>query len=111
MPSKEETPEEEAKRLENEMKMAAATGDMATIISIVNKSASLTPADYIKKTVGNILFVYYTYIDKNHCHPLDLDDLIDGLLFLDAKSYITRQIMAEQEAKQKAQAKSRPRKR
>lgn len=79
------------------MQLAAANGDISTIISLISMSSVLTPADYIKKTVGSILFMYYTYVDKFRCHPLDLDDLIDGLLFQDAKNYITKQAMAKSE--------------
>jgi len=33
------------------------------------------------------MFTYYTYVDNLHTHPRDLEELIDGLLYLDAKSY------------------------
>lgn len=94
-----ETPEEEAKRVEQDLKMAAQSGDVAKLIRIIAQSGSLTVADYISKTVGNLFFLYYTYVDKFHTHPVTIDDLIDGLLYLDAKAYILKQAKAEQEDK------------
>lgn len=89
--AKEETPEEEAKRVEQEMKLASARGDIGTILKIISGTSALPPADFIKKTVGGILFIYYTYMDKYHVRPMDLDDLIDGTLYYDAKNYIIQQ--------------------
>lgn len=84
------------------MKLAAATGNISAVMHLLAKTASLTPADYVKKTVGSVMFTYYTYVDKYHVHPRDLDDLIDGLLFIEAKNYIVKQ--AREEARQQAQS-------
>ena len=85
-----ETPEQELTRIQQEIAAAQATGDIATIISIIASTSSLTVGDYIKKTCGGILFLYYTYIDKLHSRPVDMNDLVDGLLYLDAKGYILK---------------------
>lgn len=75
------------------MKLAAQSGDIATVIRLMTQTSALTPTDFIKKTVGSVLFLYYMYVDKLHVRPVSLDDWIDGLLYLDAKAYlITRQI-------------------
>lgn len=95
----EETPEQEAKRIQEELADAQARGDITTILSIISSSSSLTPADYIKKTCGNILFMYYTFVENLHTRPVDLDDLIDGLLFLDSKNYIIKQHAAKMHRK------------
>lgn len=89
--AKEETPEEEAARIKQEMQLASARGDIGAILKIISGSSALPPADFIKKTVGGILFMYYMFIDKYHVRPLDTDDLIDGFLYLDAKEYIIQQ--------------------
>ena len=39
--------------------------------------------------------MYYTYLDKFHQCPMDVDDLIDGMLYLDAKGYITKKNMKD----------------
>ena len=82
-----ETPEQEAARIQQELTAAQAAGDIATIISIIASTSSLTVGDYIKKTCGSILFLYYTYVDRLHQRPVDMTDMIDGLLYLDAKGY------------------------
>ena len=73
------------------MKQASATGDIGTLLRLIAGTSALPPADFIKKTVGGILFMYYLFIDKYHVRPVDLDDLIDGSLYLDAKDYILKQ--------------------
>lgn len=82
--------------------MAQARGDISTILSLVASTSSLTAADFIKKTCGGLLFMYYTYIDNLHTRPVDILDLVDGLLFLDAKGYIHKQQVDE--IKRKAEA-------
>lgn len=69
---------------------AQATGDISTILHIISQTSGLTVEDFIKKTCGGLLFLYYMYISKLHVRPVDIDDLVDGILFLDAKSYITK---------------------
>ena len=85
-----ETPEQEAKRIEQELAAASASGDISTILRIISSTSGLTAADYIKKTCGGLLFLYYTYVDKLHQRPVDMIDMIDGLLYLDAKGYINK---------------------
>lgn len=81
------------------MKAAAETGNVAAIMRIISLSSTLKPADFIKKSVGSLLFIYYTYIDKFHVRPLDIEDIIDGLLYNDARNYIDEQkaIQAKQD--------------
>lgn len=73
------------------MQTAAQAGDIATLLRLMAQTASLTPADFIKKTVGNILFVYYTYLKYFALRPKDLEDLVDGLLFIEARQFLEKQ--------------------
>ena len=86
-----ETPEQELNRVKNEIAAAQATGDISTIIRIITRTSKLTTEDFIKKTCGGLLFLYYTYVEKLHVRPRDVEDMIDGILFLDAKGYIVKQ--------------------
>lgn len=88
-----ETPEQEAKRIESMMATAQATGDISTIISLISNASKRTAADFVKETCGSLLFMYYMYMDKLHGVPVDVDDMIDGLLYLDAKNYIVQDAM------------------
>lgn len=74
--------------LEQRIKAAQAANDLGTILRLMAESAQLTPQDFIKKTVGSLLYVYYVYINHLHVRPKDLDDLIDGLLFIEAQNYV-----------------------
>lgn len=82
------------------MRTAASSGNIAAVMSLINGAATLKPTDFIKKTVGATLFMYYMYVDALHVKPRDCDDLVDGLLFLEAKQY-----SLEQERKQRESAK------
>lgn len=85
-----ETVEEEEKRLEREFQAASASGDIGALLSLIVSTSQLTVNDYVEKTIGTVLFMYYAYIDKFHTRPVDLDDLIDGILFMDVKNYIIK---------------------
>lgn len=85
-----ETPEQELERIKQEIAAAQAAGDISTIVRIITRTSKLTTEDFIKKTCGGLLFLYYTYVEKIHARPIDLKDLIDGILFLDAKGYIIK---------------------
>lgn len=67
------------------------------MIRLMATAASLTPEDFIKKTVGNILFLYYTYLNYFKNKPRDIEDIVDGLLFIEATDYISRQKLAAAE--------------
>ena len=54
------------------------------------KSADLTPTDFIQKTVGNLLYIYYFYVDRFKLKPRDLEDLVDGLLYIDANNFLQK---------------------
>lgn len=70
--------------------MAQGAGDINQLLSIITDVSSLTINDFIKKTIGPLKMMYYLYIDKFHLCPTDLDELVDGLLYLDVKEYILK---------------------
>lgn len=82
-----ESPEQEAARVSKELQDAASSGDIHTIVKVIANTSSLSPTDFIQKTVGSLLYVYYMYVDRFHVIPTDLDDMIDGILFMEAHQY------------------------
>lgn len=86
-----ETPEQEAKRIQEEISTAIAAVDISSLLNTIVQASSLTVEDFVQKTCGALRFMYYTYLDKFHQCPLDVDDMIDGMLYLDAKGYIIKQ--------------------
>lgn len=82
--------------MQREIAAAQAVGDISTIIRIITRTSKLTTEDFIKKTCGGLLFLYYTYVEKIHVRPMDLIDMVDGILFLDAKGYIIKQATEKQ---------------
>lgn len=85
------------------MQLAAASGDIGSLVRLITETSSQTPADFVKKTVGSILFMYYSFVDKFHVRPRDLDDFIDGMLYIEARAY------CDEKARQKALAASKQR--
>ena len=83
------------------MRQAQRTGDIGTLLKLLAKTSSLTPADYIKKTVGQILFVYYVYLKYFHQRPSDLEDLVDGLLYISTQQFLEKKQAQDFEAQQK----------
>jgi hypothetical protein len=92
---KAETPEQEAERVQRELAAASAANDIATMIKIIARTSSLTVSDYIQKTVGHVMFTYFTYVDNFHTYPRTLDDIVDGILYMEAKQYIQKQSREE----------------
>lgn len=85
------TPEQEAQKLDADIKAAESTGDIGTIVKLIAKASGLTTSDYVKKTIGNAMFIYYSYVNHFHCYPRTLDELVDGILYIDALNYIKKQ--------------------
>lgn len=90
-----ESTEDETERIRQAIAAAQATGDIATIIKLVTSTSKLTTTDFIQKTCGSLLFLYYTYVDKFKQLPVDIDDMVDGLLYFDAKNYIIKEARIE----------------
>lgn len=80
--------------MQENLKAAAASGDIATLLKLMANTSELTAEDYIQKTIGNLLFTYYTYLHYFHLKPVDLEDLVDGLLFIASKQYVEKQTLA-----------------
>ena len=78
--------------------MAAGAGDISQLLSIIADTASLTVNDFINKTIGPLKMLYYLYIDKFHMCPTDLEELVDGLLYLDVKEYIIKKGQTKERA-------------
>lgn len=63
------------------------------------KTASVTPADFIKKTLGSIMLAYYAFVDRFHMKPFDLEELVDGLLFIDVSNFIKKKAYDDAQAR------------
>ena len=84
------TPEEEAENLKRDMQAAAAANDISTVMSLMIQASSQTTDDFVDKILGGIRFMYYSFVDKFHTRPIDLEDLVDGVLYMDAYNYIEK---------------------
>lgn len=92
-----ETPEQEAKRAEQEMRAASEAGDIAALLKLVRDVSKLPVQDFIDKTCGSLLYTYYTYIKYFHTIPVDIMDLIDGLLYMDAHGYAIKDMYGKKD--------------
>lgn len=89
--------------MEDQIRQAQATGDIATLIRLMAQTASITPADYIKKTLGTIMFLYYQYTKFFRLRPMDLEDMVDGLLYISTSNFIEKHELEEWKSKQQRQ--------
>lgn len=89
------SPEQEAEVFKQQVAAAQASGDISSLLRLMTSTAEQKPSDFIKKTIGNILFIYYLYIDNLHTRPTDMLDLVDGLLYLDARNYLEKKQLEE----------------
>lgn len=89
--------------MEERVRQAQATGDIATLIRLMAQTASITPADYIKKTLGTIMFLYYQYTKFFRLRPMDLEDMVDGLLYISTSNFIEKHELEEWKSKQQRQ--------
>ena len=82
------------------MQMASQSGDIASLLHLMLDSSQLTEEDYVKKTLGNLRVMYYHYMDMFHVRPYDLEDMVDGALYSDCKTYIQKKEIAKIKAQQ-----------
>lgn len=72
-----------------------STKDVTQILRLIVDATHLSPVEYIQKTLGSLRFLYYTYVKIFGVRPIDLEDMIDGLLYMDADGYIQKENMRE----------------
>lgn len=85
--------------MEQQIKQAQATGDIATLLRLMGNTTELTPADFIKKTVGSLLYVYYAYVDRFNQRPKDCEDLVDGLLYIETQQFLEKKAYKDMQAR------------
>lgn len=65
----------------------ARSRDVSAIAKMIVQSRRLPPAEYINRTVGSLVYFYYSYYDTFKSPPRTLDELVDGILYLEARNY------------------------
>lgn len=67
---------------QNEASQNKDTG-LAALSTVLTKRSNDAKLDKWRGAFSSDLRVlYYMYVDEFHCHPVDIFDLLDGLLFL-----------------------------
>lgn len=73
----------------------ASTTDVVQILRLMVDAVHLSPVEYIQKTLGSLRYIYYAYVKNFGIRPIDLEDMIDGLLYMDADGYIQKEQIRE----------------
>jgi hypothetical protein len=66
---------------------------MMSIMFSVNKK---TDADIIRELFDDISFYYWQFLDNYPREPRTIGELMDGIIYLELKSYFERKAMASQ---------------
>lgn len=91
----------EATRLQRDITSAEASNDVGAIIALILNTSELTEDDFVNKTLGHLRFLYYSFLEKFHQRPRDMEDLIDGILYIEDINYIQKR------ARKRARARTR----
>ena len=71
----------------HKLKQAALAGDISTVISLITQASVRSPGEFIRDSLGSLMFMVYLFEDTFKHEARDMEDLVDGLLYLDAKNY------------------------
>lgn len=63
------------------------------MLSLIVNASELPIDDFIEQTLGSLRYLYYTYLNKFHREPVDMEDLVDGLMYIDIESRINADAM------------------
>lgn len=74
-----------------QLQEATRSNNISAIVSLIVELSKRTPEDIVNDALGPLMFVYYWFLKSYKHEPRDMDDLVDGLLFLDTKHYLEEQ--------------------
>lgn len=57
------------------------------MISLITESCNRTPGEFISDSLGATMFMVFLYEDTFKHEASDMEDLVDGLLYIDARNY------------------------
>jgi hypothetical protein len=49
-----------------------------------------TDGEIIQEVLGSFKYIYFQFIEALHREPRDIDDLIDGIIYLELNTYFER---------------------
>jgi len=64
------------------------SGNALEALSLALQADKKPSYEIVQETVGTVMYLYYLYVDGLHTRPIDIDDMIDGLLYLSARQRI-----------------------
>jgi hypothetical protein len=79
-----------AKDIENQLKSAQRRGDAAAMMSIIFSLNKKSDSDIIRELFDDIEFYYWQFLDNFPREPRSIGDLIDGIIYLELKSFFER---------------------
>lgn len=70
------------------------------MLSLIVNASELPIEDFIDQTLGSMRYLYYVYLNKFHVVPIDMDDMIDGLMYIDIEQRIQSDAMKRARARE-----------
>lgn len=62
------------------------SGNIFDALTLAMRAKKKTPFEIIEEIVGSVMYLYYLFVDGLHTRPIDIDDMTDGLLYLQARN-------------------------
>jgi hypothetical protein len=77
------------------LEAAKAAGNAAAMLNIIFSANKKTGDEIVKESLGDLTFFYYQYMDTFKRCPKDVDDMVDGIIYLELKVYFKKLAIEE----------------
>ena len=62
--------------------------DVSALLSIIVQASTRSPEEFVEESLGSLMFLVFLYMDTFKQEPETLDDLVDGMLYIDSRNYM-----------------------
>jgi hypothetical protein len=66
------------------------------MLSLIFGSQKKSEGDIIKDALGGYKYMYFSFVEKFRREPKDIDDFIDGIIYIELNGYFEREQMRKE---------------